>query len=531
MLEPIVNPTKLKTTSAINRQYSKNQATIYENLKSGQLTAAELNDFSKWDLWKDIQKKDLHRFQEMWEISPVLRYAVQVKTEDEKPVVDATVLLKSSDKIILWSAQTDNTGKAELWLNLFSDIKIKKTELVVIYENREYSFEKPNLFHKGINAFKLTVKCNIPNQVDVAFVVDATQSMDDEIAFLKSDIVDIIQKTKLNFPDMSLNLGSVFYRCFGNSYAIKLSPFSNNIDNTVNFINSQDANEGGDEVVEEALKVAVDSLNWSQSARARLLFFVLDEQPLRKPEVINKLHIYIQKAAEKGIRIIPIVASAETPRNASSLEYLMRSMALATNGTYLFLTDHSKIGNAHAKPTTDRYDVELLNNLLKRIIYQFCYIPKCNEKISIEGISDTTYITSFPIIAQEIIDTSRSIKQKTPKIIFKDYTATANPDTLIQEIKMDSLTYNVNRVEDPTIYKKISLKFYPNPTSGVINVEYDGKINELLLTDISGKLISKFNPRNESKLVIDLGKYCTGIYFLKFNANNHWYSGKIILIR
>ena len=117
------------------------------------------------------------------------------------------------------------------------------------------------------------------------------------------------------------------------------------------------------------------------------------------------------------------------------------------------------------------------------------------------------------------------------KIIFKEYTATANPDTLIQESKIDSLTDNVNRVENPVIYKKISLKFYPNPTSGLINVEYEGKINELLLTDISGKLISKYNPRNESKLVIDLGNYCTGIYFLKFNENNQWYSGKIILIR
>lgn len=497
-----------------------------DNIKSGQLTASELNDFSKWNLWQDIEENDLKEFRKLWQISPVSRYSVQVISKDSKVVTDALVVLKNANGEILWSNRTDNTGKAELWINLFDDNKKENLELLLEYQNKEYRFGKPHLFKDGVNVFNIPAVCNIPNQIDIAFVVDATGSMSDEIAFLQTDLIDIIQGTKSTFPEMSLSLGSVFYKCLGNSYVTKTSPLSSNIENTINFIKNQKADGGGDEMVEEALQSAVDSLNWSDNARARLLFFVMDEQPLAKPDVINKMQIYTQKAAAKGIKIIPIIASAETMSNAYSMEYLMRSIALATNGTYVFLTDHSKIGDAHAKPTTDQYDVELLNNLIKRLIYQFCYIPKCNAEIDADGISDTTIITNSPVIAHEIIDTSRNIKEDSAKIIVKVFPSAPDQDTVIKKPTEEVLDSEPN---PSAIAQKFEIKFYPNPTSGKITVEIKGKVNEIYLTDISGKLINKYNSAYESQLEIDLSGYCTGIYFIKFYDNFKWYSGKIIL--
>jgi hypothetical protein len=57
----------------------------------------------------------------------------------------------------------------------------------------------------------------------------------------------------------------------------------------------------------------------------------------------------------------------------------MRTFALATNGTYVFLTDDSGVGNAHIKPTTDKYDVEKLNEAIKRVIKQYTQMPDCNN--------------------------------------------------------------------------------------------------------------------------------------------------------
>jgi hypothetical protein len=75
----------------------------------------------------------------------------------------------------------------------------------------------------------------------------------------------------------------------------------------------------------------------------------------------------IKEAAEKGIMLIPIAASGTD----KTTEFLLRYMAIATNGTYTFLTNHSGIGNAHITPTIGNYKVEYLNNLMVRIISKY----------------------------------------------------------------------------------------------------------------------------------------------------------------
>src|SRR5690606_18417442 len=116
---------------------------------------------------------------------------------------------------------------------------------------------------------------------------------------------------------------------------------------------------GGDypEAMDIALDTAINALSWSENARSRILFLVLDAPPHQGQEVNDRLQRLIHQAAEKGVRIVPIGASGID----KSTEYLMRALALGTNGTYAFLTDHSGIGNPHIKPTTDSYDVETLN--------------------------------------------------------------------------------------------------------------------------------------------------------------------------
>jgi hypothetical protein len=48
----------------------------------------------------------------------------------------------------------------------------------------------------------------------------------------------------------------------------------------------------------------------------------------------------------------------------------LRFLAVATGGTYSFLTDHSGIGNPHLdpSPTIGAFKVERLNDLLVRVI-------------------------------------------------------------------------------------------------------------------------------------------------------------------
>lgn len=518
-----------KSTPAMADFQTGRNATAFP--EAGTLTASELNDFSKWDLWQDIRKNDLKYFQKQWKISPTSRYAVQVVNSDNRPVVDAEITLNDGKGKPLWKARTDNTGKAELWSGMFNNEKARKLKLVAQYGGKSYTFEKPNLFNKGMNVMKIPSSCEVPDAVDIAFVVDATGSMDDEIDFLQSELVDIIKKAKSDFPGVSLNLGSTFYRCFGNSYATRSSSLSPDIDKTINFIKAQRAGEGGDEIVEEGFRVAIDSIGWRSSARARLLFFVLDEQPLINSAVIEKMQLYIQKAAEKGIRVIPVIASAESPENAQSLEYLMRSVVLATNGRYVFLTDHSKIGDAHAKPTTDQYDVEFLNKLLQRIIYQFCFVPSCDDKLTSKDLPDTTFVGSRNIIAHEIIDTLRTVKVKEQKILVVDFTSNPINDST-KTVDAGNAAFSesdARNTESKRITPEVGIKFFPNPTKGIVNIDIIGNIDELFLTDITGKLLARYKTGSQTVLVIDLSRYSRGIYFLKFNDGSQFFNGKVIL--
>lgn len=501
---------------------------VYDD--SGLLTASELNDFSKWSLWSDIREKDLHSFQKIWGISAEERYMVQVTTDRGNPVTDAVVILVSDRGERIWTARTDNTGKAELWNNLFNRSMVEKLEIAVIYNGQEYRYKSPHPYPKGINALQLPVECDELNNVEIAFVVDATGSMDDEITFLQSDLIEIMEKIRQSFPGLEMSLGSVFYRCIGNSFTTKTSPLTTDITRTTDFIKRQSAGEGGAEAVEEALASAVDSLGWSDKARSRIMFFILDEQPLVTENIIAKIHDYTARAAERGIRIVPVVASAETWEHASSLEYLMRSIALSTNGTYVFLTDHSKIGDAHAKPVTDKYEVELLNSLLKRIIYEYCYVPACDPGQENISISDTVFVSSRNIIAREVLDSLRTKNEKTPKTyteIFHLYLETREGDTL--SAADTNGTGSGTRIEDRE--KEVTLKIYPNPTSGKFRVRVEGKIEEIYLFDLSGKLMEKFKPGTDGEVEIDISSYSTGIYFLKFLSGEKWYSGKVILER
>ena len=72
--------------------------------------------------------------------------------------------------------------------------------------------------------------------------------------------------------------------------------------------------------------------------------------------------------AKQGIRLIPLASSGVD----TETEFLLRSWSVMTGGTYTFLTNHSGIGNSHLEPTIGAYEVEKLNDLLARVISEYC---------------------------------------------------------------------------------------------------------------------------------------------------------------
>lgn len=478
-----------------------------EKYQAGLLTAGEINDFSKWELWDDISKDVLKNYRGIWEIFPEDRYSVQLVNENNLPVVDCKVILLDESDQIVWKTRSDNTGKAELWANMFKENSKDKSEYKIIVENDGFikEMKKPKVFHQGVNTIKLKRTCDDINAVDILFTVDATGSMSDEIRYLKVELKDIIEKFSSNNQDMNIRLGSVFYRCFGNSYVTKTSDFLSNIDQGIDFINQQSAGEGGTEAVEEALRVSVKEMQWSESSRARLMFLVLDESPGKTDKINETIQKAVSEAAAKGIRIIPLVASGTGYNADKGLEYLMRSIALASNGTYIFLTDDSGIGGKHTKPSIDDYEVELLNDLILRLLAQYTFIEDCKVEIEAKEDMDMIYV--------EEEETTESIEQEQ-----------------IAEEEKDSVIYS-NDVEPSTktIKERVWIEPYPNPTTGIVNIKHSKKINEIYVVDISGKILQRLENNGREIIKVNLGEFPNGIYFLKYANDNQWEYAKIIL--
>ena len=416
-------------------------------------------------MWEDYTESEFKLWSDHWKINPKKRITVQLVNNNHAPVIGEKVeLIDETTGRVIWTAITDNTGKAELW----GDIDVKNTEqkLKLVAAGTK-DLKNPGFFQNGINTMQVKKPCFVSDKIDIAFAVDATGSMSDEIEFLKLELEDVIRKTFEQNKDLNLNVGSVFYRDLNDEYLTKHIELKNDLLKLLNFVKLQKASGGGDhpEAVNDALRVAIDSLQWREDARSRILFLIMDAPPHDYAK--DEMMILIAKAAAKGIRIVPIACSGTN----KSTEYLMRCMALATNGTYLFLTDNSGIGLPHIKPTTDTYDVELLNSLLQRVIKQMIAAPACADS-------------------------------KTEQQVF---IKTDNPE---------------------------KVKIYPNPTSGNFKIESNKAIKEIYIADFNGKILQRLSVNDKDRIWnVNIGAYANSTYLVKYiTSDNKWGAEKVVLI-
>jgi hypothetical protein len=118
-----------------------------------------------------------------------------------------------------------------------------------------------------------------------------------------------------------------------------------------------------------------------------------------------------KKAAEKGIRIVPIGCSGiDKPT-----EFLCRNIALATNGTYTFLTNHSGVGGTHIEPSTDGYKVESFREVLVRVARLMSITPIVRNSSHLNRSNKLTPIYRSSILTERKIRYSliaRSIQLK-----------------------------------------------------------------------------------------------------------------------
>ena len=335
--------------------------------QGGLVTAGEWNDLDNWAFYqKTLMKEPFKGFPDDWQMYTNHRIAVAI-TAKNKPAANATVTLFRNDTPI-WTTKTDNLGRAELWVGAFQKEKELNTALLRLKVNEQW-VSTATISETQVNRIALDETLPSPtNLVQIAFMVDATGSMGDELEFLKMDLKKVINEVQKTNTQLKISTATVFYRDEGDEYVVKHSPFTEDINQTTEFISQQRADGGGDfpEAVDKAL-VQLNQLQWQPEARTRIAFLVLDAPPHNKPAVISSIQYSVKTAAASGIKLIPVVASGID----KTTEFLMRFIAMYTNGTYVFITDHSGIGNKHLEPSVGEYQVEKLSDLMVRLIKKY----------------------------------------------------------------------------------------------------------------------------------------------------------------
>ncbi len=329
----------------------------------GTLTAGEWKDAENLDFWYELLR-DNEWYELMNQRHLFVNRFIRVTVKDESgaPCFNVPLQLLDSDLKVLYEARTDINGVALLPADLDKD----GVEPAWIGAAGEYYPIEKDEAHITL------ASSSVAGQLDLMLMVDTTGSMRDELQYLQKELEDVISRVSGSAESLSIRVSVNFYRDEGDEYVIRSFDFTEDISKAVSQLNVQTTAGGGDypEAVHKALDDIVHGHQWRNDA-VKLCFFVLDAPPHKDQEIqgINAaMTKTVSDAAIQGIRIIPVASSGVD----TETEFLLRSWALMTGGTYTFLTNHSGIGNDHLEPTIGEYKVEKLNECLIRIICEYC---------------------------------------------------------------------------------------------------------------------------------------------------------------
>ena len=328
------------------------------------------------------------------------RYLLEVTDADGRPVHDAEVALPRAGRAepVMW-ARTDAAGR--VWLHpraflapSYADdralgVAVRKggMQARATLQRGQAASVQARLVGQGMAAQR--------PRLDLVFLVDATGSMGDEIAKLKTSMRAISQQISQLPGQPDICYGLVAYRDRGDDFITRTHDFTDDLGAFLQMLARVQAGGGGDtpEALNEALHEAVHGMSWRTEA-ARLVVLVADAPPhldyggcvappeaqgfgppggrravLGRPRACPQYDVDMQAALAKGIKVFAVGASGLDPVG----EYIYRQIAQYTAGRFVFLTyrDAADPGSGPGAQTphdVSHYSVQTLDRLIVRLV-------------------------------------------------------------------------------------------------------------------------------------------------------------------
>jgi hypothetical protein len=330
-------------------------------VQPGQLTAADWDDNLNFEFFQNFLAGATHQFG-----NPVLasadRVEIRVATETGAPLSNARVEIRDASQTFL-DAPTASDGRL-LFFPAHDGAAGRTVQVAVTPAGAEQPAAVVNA-PPGTRWDVVVPNAGAaaPTDLDLAFVLDTTGSMGDELRYLTVELDNIVSAVRSDSPTVSMRFGLVVYRDQGDVYVTRRFDFTNDLVTFKGYLSEQQAGGGGD--TPEAADVALADtlgLSWRGGNVARVAFLVADAPPHQERE--TAFLAGVDAARKAGIKLYPVAASGVDDK----AEFLWRLGAEWTLARYLFITDDSGIGGDHAEPHIPCFEVTRLNALMTRMV-------------------------------------------------------------------------------------------------------------------------------------------------------------------
>jgi len=169
--------------------------------------------------------------------------------------------------------------------------------------------------------------------VDLAFILDTTGSMSEEIASVKSTIQTVART--LQGSQLQVRIGMIEYKDRSDPFVTKAYAFTGDLQAFSKKISGIEAGGGGDmpEDMNAGVHAALTELEWSSQAVAKMAFVIADAPPHLDYPNDSDYALSMKTASHKGIQLFGVAASGMNGLGQA----VMRQMAQYTGATEMFV--------------------------------------------------------------------------------------------------------------------------------------------------------------------------------------------------